>query len=104
MYSHVTVGASKLTRAMRFYDAALGALGMKRTRTFKIAAAYALEGFSGVNEPFFMPALGQFAAQRRGLHELRTRSDESKQFQAAFGPWRCINHRSTSLACGRHST
>ena len=46
MYSHVTVGASKLTRAMRFYDAALAPLGMKRTRTFKIAASYAPEDFS----------------------------------------------------------
>src|SRR6185312_6893468 len=54
MYSHVTVGASKLTRAMRFYDAALAPLGMKRTRTFKIAASYAPEGFSGVNEPFWV--------------------------------------------------
>ena len=54
MYSHVTVGASKLTRAMRFYDAALAPLGLKRTRTFKIAASYAPEDFSGVNEPFWV--------------------------------------------------
>ena len=47
MYSHITVGASKLTRAMRFYDAALAPLGLKRTRTFKIAASYAPKGFSG---------------------------------------------------------
>lgn len=54
MYSHITVGASKLTRALRFYDAALAPLGLKRTRTFKIAASYAPEGFSGVNEPFWV--------------------------------------------------
>jgi catechol 2,3-dioxygenase-like lactoylglutathione lyase family enzyme len=54
MYSHITVGASKLTRAMKFYDAALEPLGLKRTRTFKIAASYAPLDFSGVNEPFWI--------------------------------------------------
>src|ERR1041385_2255759 len=54
MYSHITVGTSKLTRAMRFYDAALAPLGLKRTRTFKIAASYALPDYSGVNEPFWV--------------------------------------------------
>jgi catechol 2,3-dioxygenase-like lactoylglutathione lyase family enzyme len=54
MYSHITVGTSKLTRAMRFYDAALAPLGMKRTRTFKFAASYAPPDFSGVNEPFWV--------------------------------------------------
>ena len=39
-------GRFELTRAMRFYDAALAPLGMKRTRTFKIAASYAPEDFS----------------------------------------------------------
>ena len=54
MYSHITVGASKLTRAMRFYDEVLAPLGLKRTHTFKIAASYAPEGFSGVNDPFWV--------------------------------------------------
>ena len=54
MYSHITVGASSLRRAMRFYDAALAPLGMKRTRTFKFAASYAPLEFSGVNEPFWV--------------------------------------------------
>src|SRR4051794_39938539 len=54
MYSHITVGTSKLTRAMRFYDAALAPLGLKRTRTFKVAASYAPVDFSGVNEPFWI--------------------------------------------------
>ena len=33
---------------MRFYDAVLALLGLKRKRTFKIAISYALEDFSGV--------------------------------------------------------
>jgi catechol 2,3-dioxygenase-like lactoylglutathione lyase family enzyme len=54
MYSHITVGTSKLTRAMRFYDAALAPLGLKRRRTFKIAASYAPDDYSGVNDPFWV--------------------------------------------------
>ena len=54
MYSHITLGASKLTRALRFYDAVLAPLGLKRTRTFKVAASYAPPDFSGVNEPFWV--------------------------------------------------
>ena len=37
MYSHITVGTSQMNRAMRFYDAVLAPLWMKRRRTFKIA-------------------------------------------------------------------
>lgn len=54
MFSHVTVGTSKLTRALRFYDAALAPLGLQRTRTFKMGASYAPPDFSGVNEPFWV--------------------------------------------------
>lgn len=54
MYSHVTVGASNMNRAMRFYDAVLAPLGLKRKRTFKIAISYAPENFSGTNEPFWV--------------------------------------------------
>ena len=54
MYSHVTVGASNLPRAMAFYDAALAPLGLLRRRTFKIAVSYAPADFSGVNEPFWV--------------------------------------------------
>jgi len=54
MYSHITVGTSQMNRAMRFYDAVLTPLGMKRKRTFKIAISYAPPDFSGVNEPFWV--------------------------------------------------
>jgi len=54
MYSHITVGTSQMNRAMRFYDAVLAPLGMKRKRTFKIAISYAPPDFSGVNEPFWV--------------------------------------------------
>src|SRR5256885_16510242 len=54
MYSHITVGTSQMNRAMRFYDAVLAPLGMKRWRTFKIAISYAAPDFSGVNEPFWV--------------------------------------------------
>ena len=54
MYSHITVGTSQMNRAMRFYDAVLAPLGMKRRRTFKIAISYAPPDFAGVNEPFWV--------------------------------------------------
>ena len=54
MYSHVTVGTSQMGSAMRFYDAVLAPLGLKRKRTFKIAISYAPENFSGINEPFWV--------------------------------------------------
>ena len=54
MYSHVTVGTSQMSSAMRFYDAALAPLGLTRKRTFKIAISYAPDDFSGVNEPFWV--------------------------------------------------
>jgi catechol 2,3-dioxygenase-like lactoylglutathione lyase family enzyme len=54
LYSHITVGTSQMNRAMRFYDAVLAPLGMKRRRTFKIAISYASDDFSGVNEPFWV--------------------------------------------------
>jgi catechol 2,3-dioxygenase-like lactoylglutathione lyase family enzyme len=69
MYSHVTVGTSKLTRAMRFYDAALAPLGLKRRRTFKIAASYASDDFAGPNEPFWIvrPYDGEDASAGNGV-------------------------------------
>ena len=54
MYSHVTVGTSQMNRAMRFYDAVLAPLGLKRHKTFKIAIAYAPPDFSGINAPFWV--------------------------------------------------
>ena len=57
MYSHITVGTSKLSRAMKFYDAALAPLGLARTRTFKIAASYAPPDFAGVVHPVHRQAL-----------------------------------------------
>ena len=69
MFSHVTVGTSKLTRALRFYDATLAPLGLQRTRTFKAAASYAPADFSGVNEPFWVvrPLDGQAATAGNGV-------------------------------------
>ena len=69
MFSHVTVGTSKLTRALRFYDAALAPLGLRRARTFKVAASYAPPDFSGVNEPFWVvrPLDGQAASAGNGV-------------------------------------
>jgi catechol 2,3-dioxygenase-like lactoylglutathione lyase family enzyme len=69
MFSHVTVGASKLTPAMKFYDAALAPLGLTRRRTFKIAASYAPADFSGPNEPFWVvrPYDGATASAGNGV-------------------------------------
>src|SRR5437879_11072162 len=68
-YSHVTVGASSMNRALRFYDAALAPLGLVRKRTAKIALAYAPEDFSGVNEPFWVvrPLDGAAASAGNGV-------------------------------------
>lgn len=54
MYSHITVGTANIPRAARFYDDVLKPLGLTRRKTFKVAAAYAPEGFDGVNEPFWI--------------------------------------------------
>ncbi len=69
MYSHITVGTSKLTRAMKFYDVALAPLGIKRTRTFKIAASYAPEGYAETNHPFWVvrPLDGEAASAGNGV-------------------------------------
>ena len=69
MYSHITVGTSNLRRACKFYDAALAPLGLKRRRTFKIAASYAPPDFSGVNEPFWVvrPYDGEAASAGNGV-------------------------------------
>jgi len=68
-YSHVTVGASSMNRAMRFYDAALAPLGLVRKRTARIAIAYAPTDFSGVNAPFWVvrPLDGAAASAGNGL-------------------------------------
>ena len=42
MFNHVSVGATDLARAARFYDAALGALGYKRTATEDFGCAWGL--------------------------------------------------------------
>jgi len=54
MFSHITVGTSKLTRALRFYDAALAPLGITRKNTYKVAASYAPEDYAGGNHPFWV--------------------------------------------------
>ena len=53
-FSHVTIGTDKMNRAMRFYDAVLGTLGLKRHFTARFAIGYAPEGFAGVNAPFWV--------------------------------------------------
>ena len=53
-FSHVTIGTDRMNRAMRFYDAVLAPLGLKRHVTAKVAIGYAPEGFAGVNAPFWV--------------------------------------------------
>jgi catechol 2,3-dioxygenase-like lactoylglutathione lyase family enzyme len=43
MFNHVSVGTHDLERASRFYDAALGALGYKRTFSESFGNAWGLE-------------------------------------------------------------
>ena len=43
MFNHVSVGTRDLERATRFYDAALGALGYRRTMSEAFGCAYGLE-------------------------------------------------------------
>jgi len=68
-YSHVPVGTSSMNRALRFYDAVLAPLGLRRRRTAKIALAYAAEDFSGLNEPFWVvrPLDGAAASAGNGV-------------------------------------
>jgi catechol 2,3-dioxygenase-like lactoylglutathione lyase family enzyme len=69
MFSHVTVGTSKLTRALRFYDAALATLGITRQATYKVAASYAPQDYPGTNHPFWVvrPLDGQTASAGNGV-------------------------------------
>jgi catechol 2,3-dioxygenase-like lactoylglutathione lyase family enzyme len=69
MFSHVTVGTSKLTRALRFYDAALAPLGITRQATYKIAASYGLQGSESTNHPFWVvrPLDGEAATAGNGV-------------------------------------
>jgi catechol 2,3-dioxygenase-like lactoylglutathione lyase family enzyme len=53
-FSHVTIGTDKMNRAMRFYDAVLAPLGLKRHVTAKMAIGYVPEGFASVNAPFWV--------------------------------------------------
>jgi catechol 2,3-dioxygenase-like lactoylglutathione lyase family enzyme len=43
MFNHVSVGTSDLERASRFYDAALGALGYRRTMSESFGNAWGVE-------------------------------------------------------------
>ena len=54
IYSHVAVGAADIGRAAQFYDPLLATLGLTRVRTFKIAIAYAPQGFAGIEPPFWV--------------------------------------------------
>ena len=73
-YSHVTVGATSMNRALRFYDAVLAPLGLVRKRTAKIGLAYAPEDFSGLNEPFWVvrPLDGNAATAGNGYGAAHT--------------------------------
>lgn len=64
MYNHVSVGVRDVARAARFYDAALGALGYKRTMSEDFGCAW------GVAWPEFwatLPTDGE-AAPGNGTH------------------------------------
>jgi len=69
MFSHVTVGTSKLTRALRFYDAALAPLGIIRQNTYKVAAGYGPQGCASTNHPFWVvrPLDGAAASAGNGV-------------------------------------
>ena len=54
IYSHITIGAADMARAMGFYDALLAPLGFERVKTFKVAIGYAPKGFTGINAPFWV--------------------------------------------------
>ena len=89
MFSHITVGTSKLTRALRFYDAALAPLGITRRNTYKVAASYAPEGFAGTNHPFWVvrPFDGETATAGNGTmvaFEAATRGAVDKFYAAAL--------------------
>ena len=43
MFNHVSIGTRDLERAARFYDAALGALGYRRTMSEDFGCAWGLE-------------------------------------------------------------
>jgi catechol 2,3-dioxygenase-like lactoylglutathione lyase family enzyme len=65
MFSHVSVGTSDLERAARFYDAALGALGYKRTVDESFGKAW------GLTWPEFWaqsPEDGNGASGGNGVH------------------------------------
>ena len=64
MFNHVSVGTRDLERAARFYDAALGALGYRRTMSKSFGCAW------GVEWPEFwatLPEDGE-AAAGNGVH------------------------------------
>jgi catechol 2,3-dioxygenase-like lactoylglutathione lyase family enzyme len=54
VFSHITVGAADIERAARFYDPVLAKLDLVRVKTFKIAIAYAPQGFAGIEPPFWI--------------------------------------------------
>ena len=54
MLSHVTLGATDIERAAKFYDRVLATLGIVRVKTFKAGIGYAQEGFAGIEPPFWV--------------------------------------------------
>jgi catechol 2,3-dioxygenase-like lactoylglutathione lyase family enzyme len=54
VFSHVSVGATEIAKAMRFYDAVLAPLGLARKATHRAAIGYGPQDFSGVNPPFWV--------------------------------------------------
>lgn len=72
MLHHVSVGASDVTRATEFYDAALAPLGMERTAEFgtpetgNVAVAYGTKGRAELWVQ--LPHNGQPASAGNGVH------------------------------------
>ena len=54
VFSHVSVGANEMSKAMRFYDAVLAPLGMARKATHRVAIGYGPKDFEGLNPPFWV--------------------------------------------------
>jgi hypothetical protein len=54
VFSHLSIGASDMAKAMRFYDAVLAPLGLARKATHRAAIGYAPNDFAGLNAPFWV--------------------------------------------------
>ncbi len=64
MLDHVSIGVSDLAAAIGFYDAALGAIGFKRSMTHDRSAGYG----RGARPVFWIGAAGPETAPAKGFH------------------------------------